>query len=822
MTWDQCVTDTTYTLLIDWNGDGGLDAGPFEGGLDDWATDGPVTISRTTTNAYTGRYSMLATWQDYTGTGTAPRIFKSVSGLTIGATYTYRAHIYMPATGMPVYLSINGVTSSAAGYTAGTWQQLAVTFTATATTHTLQILPATYPAGGANLTSNAYLVSDATGWSGNAAAIAYSTAVLAPKALGSLRVTPNGVATSGSADSTLSAAGTIVAGQSYSASMWVYSPAGWTDLRPAVNWSNAAGTFISSSLGSGFSVPAGVWTHLRQTFTAPALASRYNIRARHGGTPAVTDIYYVWGVHLSDLAQPETTLADYIQVIGPNDDVTEDVLTAGIVTSYGRNQNRQLSPAGVGNAGFSLCNVTRLYSAENTASPLYGDIGPARPVHLEVTHGGVVYPVHAGRIDDFEVHPDRANRSADITSLDGLALLQGVKISTELMVAPRTGQIINRILDAVGWTAGRDIDAGATFPRYWWAEDDNAFDAMQDVVRAEGPPAIGYVAPDGTFVFRDRHHRLQDAASLASQAVFAEELVDCDSVPVTGFDYTAPFGYEHGWRDIVNVVSLPVEQRVIDPAVSVVWSSDTPFTITAGQTVQVTASASDPFLKAVTPVSGTDIVTAGGVTVSATLSRTSGQSVVVSVTGTSGTGTVTYLQLRALAVPVSQTTKVTEQDAASMATNGERTYPESVPWAGLGDALAVAQVILAHYAQRRPIVTVRMVAQDGAHLLQILTRTLSDRVTIRNGELGLDDDFFIESVTHTIQRINTGKPPVHAVVFGCERQLDTASLVPFTFDLAGHGFNDGQFVGVGVDDPDTVFIFDDPVNGQFGVGAFGT
>lgn len=509
-------------------------------------------------------------------------------------------------------------------------------------------------------------------------------------------------------------------------------------------------------------------------------------------------------------------------VTDPYDDVTSNVLSGGISTAYGREQNRQLSPGGVGRSSFALCNAAREYSPENTSSPLFGDLEPARPIEVGVTIGGTVYPVFSGRLDDFEIHPDRTDRSADLTALDGLALLQKTGITTELLIAPRTGQIIDRILDAVGWTAGRDLDVGATFPRYWWADDVNAFDALQDIVRAEGPPAVAYVAPDGTFVFRDRHHRLQNTASLTSQATFSAPLVSCDAPAVTGFDYTAPFVYENGWKNIINLVSIPVEERTADGTASVVWSSDATFTITAGQTVQVNAMAADPFQGAITPVSGTDIITAGGVTVSATLSSTSGQSVVINVTGVSGTGSVTYLQLRALSIPVSRTVTVTQQDAASVSANGLSSYPDSVPWVGAGDALAVEEVILAHYAQRSPIVQMRVAACDQDHLLQILTRTLSDRITIVNGEMGMNADFYIESVQHTIQRINTGKIPVHTAVFGCEKITSTAALTPFTFDLAGHGFDDGQFVGVGVDDPDTVFIFDDPVNGQFDVGAFGT
>jgi hypothetical protein len=290
---------------------------------------------------------------------------------------------------------------------------------------------------------------------------------------------------------------------------------------------------------------------------------------------------------------------------------------------------------------------------------------------------------------------------------------------------------------------------------------------------------------------------------------------------MTDFSFTAPFEYEHGWRDIINNVVLPVEERLVDSELSVVWSTDSPFTIANGQTVQLTVSAQDPFLGAVTPVSGTDVIFTGG-TITAALDRTSGQSVTLSLTSTSGTLTVSSVQLRALSVPVAQTTKIIEQDAASITTHGEQIYPDSAPWAGQGDALAIAQVILAHYAQRRPIVQMRVVAQDTAHLLQILTRTISDRITIRNGELGLNNDFHIESVTHAIRRINTGRLPVHAAVFGCERRLIPLTTTPFTFDVAGRGFDQGQFVGVGVDDPSTVFIFDHPTNGKFDTGVFGT
>lgn len=563
------------------------------------------------------------------------------------------------------------------------------------------------------------------------------------------------------------------------------------------------------------------WTARRST-ASPAWVGDTDIQAqllshRDGGT---VDFAEFDSVNIAPGYEMAIDWQDDGSFTNPYDNVTDDVLDRGITVTYGREQGRQLSPGAVGSAAMVLCNAARLYSPERADSPLADDIGPARPVRFQVAHDGTIYPIFTGRIDDFNLRADYADRSADISALDGLALLQGLDITTEILTAPRTGQIVDRILDAVGWTAARDLDPGATHPRYWWADSEDAFDALQAVVRSEGPPAIAYVAPDGTFVFRDRHHRLLDAVSRTSQATFAQPEFDCDGPPVTGFDYTAPFEYEHGWRDIINSVKLDVADRVSDSGPSVVWEYGSPLTIVSGETIELEASASDPFVAAITPVAGTDYTVAGG-TLSVSLTRTSGQSTGVRLTAV-GAVTVSGLQLRATSLPQASVTKILQADPSSVSAHGERTYQQQVPWVNSADALAVAQLVIAHYATRRPTVKVRVVSCDDEHFEQVVTRTISDRITIVNGELGLDAGFFIETVTHTVDRMNPEQPPVHAVVLGCERVLQAATTTPFTFDLAAHGFDDGFFGGIGVDDPDTVFIFDDPVQGQFDLGAFGT
>ena len=149
---------------------------------------------------------------------------------------------------------------------------------------------------GSVITSNPYFDTDTSGWSGNSASIARSTTVVHPAGTASLQITPNGSSASGGANTSASAYGTCAPGDEITVSMWAYSETGWHDIRPCVDWSDSAGTFLSSGLGNGFTIPAGEWTFLSQTLTAPASAGRFSTRARHGGTPPASMVWYAWAV----------------------------------------------------------------------------------------------------------------------------------------------------------------------------------------------------------------------------------------------------------------------------------------------------------------------------------------------------------------------------------------------------------------------------------------------------------------------------------------------------------------------------------------------
>jgi hypothetical protein len=507
-----------------------------------------------------------------------------------------------------------------------------------------------------------------------------------------------------------------------------------------------------------------------------------------------------------------------------NEIVTPDVMTGGFSVEYGRDNSRQLNPPVIGSMSFSVINADRKYSPEWTASILNGDLDPARPVQFRVTFNGETFSLFNGKIDDFDVTADQDNRSVSFTFLDFQSDLQSQKLSTPLYEAIRSGAAVHAVLDAVGWSGPRDVDYGASFFPYWWVEGDDAFTALQNIVQSEGPPSIAYQAPDGTFVFRDRHHRIQRDESVTSQATFAQAaLGDCAVSPAaTGYGFTKPFTYAHGLRDIINSVSFDVAQRAPDAEPTAVWTSSDVVSLGIGETTTIEISTSDPFKDAISPVSTTDYMQTGTGVAVVQMSRVSGASATLIITASGGPVSLSNLQLRATSVPVLRTVKISNQDASSIAAHGEKTYPNPAPYANVNDAAAIAQLIVSSYANRRPTVAMRVVSTDPDHWHQVVARTLSDRITIINGEMGLDSDFYVEHVAHTIERIWDDRPPVHAVVLTCEKVIQASPLLPFTFNAKGLGFDQGVFDPTSSDNSDTVFIWDDPVQGAFDVGQYGT
>jgi hypothetical protein len=517
-------------------------------------------------------------------------------------------------------------------------------------------------APGAPLNTNGHFLRDLTGWYGFNATAAPA---LSPdgRALNTALVTPNGTSASGGLN--LSTAVPVTGGQSYIAQSWVWSPAatGWADVRAAVDWYTPAGAYISSGLGSASSTPGGAWTLLQQTLAAPSNAGLAVPRFRFGGTPPSSAPFYVWGVYLFDPSQPTTFLNP-----GPLSTVNPELMS-GVGTTMGRDQNRQLNPASLGTANCTVNNSSRMYSPENPASPLSGDLDAGRDAGVQVTFNGQTYALFRGRVNGFNLTVDRSNRSVALTFQDPQGLISNTKVTTPVYAGKRTGELIGIVLDAAGWTGPRDIDPGGTVAQYWWLDAVQAFTALSDLVRSEGPPSVAYIAPDGTFTFRDRHHRLVREQSTDVQAVFAEGYAGTDvcTAPSSevGYDFAYPFTYDHGWLNIINSVEFDVPVYGVSGVYSAVWTSSATYTVQIGQTVQVIAAAGGPFIDAILPQAGTDYTVTGPGTLTVAINRTSGSSVTISLSAAFGMVQVTNLQIRAYPVQTTSTVKVIEKDPST-------------------------------------------------------------------------------------------------------------------------------------------------------------
>jgi len=105
----------------------------FESGVGSWIAAGsPLpTLSSDTAHVWSGAKSLKITWA---GSGGFPQGQVTVSGLTIGQTYTFSAYVYVPtgnASVIPIFATTVGATMTAKDQ----WVRVTVTHTATATSH---------------------------------------------------------------------------------------------------------------------------------------------------------------------------------------------------------------------------------------------------------------------------------------------------------------------------------------------------------------------------------------------------------------------------------------------------------------------------------------------------------------------------------------------------------------------------------------------------------------------------------------------------------------------------------------------------------------
>lgn len=149
------------------------------------------------------------------------------------------------------------------------------------------------------LNANPDLAEDTSTWTPLNATISRSTGFAPPGAPASLRIAPNGGAVACGAGSPITP---IVAGRTYMASMWAYSPTGWAGgVRVHINWLDADGLFISTSAASAVSLPSGEWTYNEARLTAPEDAASGQVWAWQIGSPSAADVWHATQIRVVDV-----------------------------------------------------------------------------------------------------------------------------------------------------------------------------------------------------------------------------------------------------------------------------------------------------------------------------------------------------------------------------------------------------------------------------------------------------------------------------------------------------------------------------------------
>jgi len=505
---------------------------------------------------------------------------------------------------------------------------------------------------------------------------------------------------------------------------------------------------------------------------------------------------------------------------GTLEDVSSYVTTDDVEISWGRAAARALENSAAGRLTVALNNMDRQFSPEYSASPIFGKVLKGTPFRFDVTDPTTagITTLLRGPIESFEVNPGAAELSFTAQVSDGWGTPGDTKLSTPVYQGQRTGDLITIILDLLGWPADRrSIDPGATLVPYWWLEGTDAATAVTDLVQSEGSPAIAYVA-GGVFVFRDRHHRIMDANATTSQGTYTHTI----PAGAVGGDYkvlAGSFTYDHGQDHIVNTATLDVTPR-IPGSLEVVWESTDPILLVANEAVTLTILANDPFISLETPDDAPGDYRLASGTVTASLSRTSGQSALLTLTaGVAGAFLDTGIRVRGVPLTSGSARKFTAVDQGSINTFGLSDWDKQAPWAYYYDAEAIAATVVSDFAGARPSATFEVEGiLSAATFTRNLATAVSDRITVRNDELGLNAAFHVEQVTHIVQQLGVR----HRVRIGAQLAAPAQAVNPFTFDTATpttHGFGNGQFALEAGTSATTMFLFDSASGSTQGFGA---
>lgn len=629
----------------------------------------------------------------------------------------------------------------------------------------------------------------------------------------------------------------ITGGTSYRYSGFVFSPISLgVNAHVAVNWFTSGGTYITSSIVQA-ALTAGVWRGLSATVVAPTNAGLAAMRFGLIGTPGAGTVVY--GDFLRLTPAPTTLyrgfLDEYnvlpgrgerkIQLTGldalaklksatATTDLypsirTGDAIAAVLDAAGWPATARDVDAGATTLRWWSLNNaeawtaIQEIVAAEGSPALLTSD-GNGNVVFRDRHHrlfttlnanptfeGSVAsWTSFGGTLALNTTTSHNGQNSAQFTP-DGTTATTGIASELVSAVAATKYTMTGWLRCAVSRSVTLNINWFNSSGTYLstsgysqtpaantWTFYINEFTAPANTAYAQIIPTLGGT-PSGASVMLCDNVRLQVAA--ASAAIWR----DTGAEPL----FSGPLVYDQGWRDVVNDVAFDVEERAPEADLSEIWTTDQTYVIAPSTSVYVTFSTDEPFLDA--DVSSYEVLTGSA---GINIDPTQGTSATLQIYSGGTGGTVTNIKVTGHKVAVSRTITVSASDATSIAAYGSKSGPDSAGKASTEDAQALANLAVMQRKVRLPIVSLDINSDNATRLAQIMNRNLSDRITIVDAETGLNRDFTVEQIKHSVTEAGL----LHTTTFGCE-------AVP---------------TGAGLDDPTTVFIFDHPTNGKFGTGRW--
>lgn len=405
-------------------------------------------------------------------------------------------------------------------------------------------------------------------------------------------------------------------------------------------------------------------------------------------------------------------------------------------------------------------------------------------------------PLLNGTIADLDELPAPTQRSVMVRAVSQIAqIIQfkeerdgGSRYATQLYTDIRTDQAIGYLLDAIGLTdtSQRVFDQGNTVLAHWWLDtQEDVFEALMAIVRAEGPTALFYEDGFGRLVFRSRNSLYTDTRRSTSQATLSS----------TGSE---PLFIAEGYRlarrnrNIVNDIRLTWRKRAAAASLSAVWNRGGVISLGRSESITVEVRAPDPFTGAVNPVASTDYALLSGTLSAATLNRSSGQS--ADLTLTAGTGGAVIdsaaldgsgIQVRAYSVAVVDERVVapTISVSASKTAFGPIPYALAVraEFASFAVAQHVADEIARLYKDGRFTVDLALDNQTATRLERLQKTEIGDRVTVVESQAALNHACQVLVMDHTI--VGGGK--YHEALLSLEEA--PAIVTPFRLDTSQLG-----------------------------------